>query len=65
MPASQGFTEEVKRDVLNYLQEGANIQLDPLVVPDQCAFRVCKNLPTARGLEREVKLLEDFQKEVV
>jgi len=54
----------VKRDVLNYLQEGADIQLDPLVVPDQCAFRVCRNLPTARGLEQEVKLLEDFQKEV-
>ena len=61
---SGGFTDKVKKDLQQYLLYGADIQLDPGVVPGQLKFRACRNLPTAMGLEQEVKLLEDFQKEV-
>lgn len=63
-PCSNGFTLEIKNRVRNYLINGADIQLEPGVDPRQLKFRSCPNLPTAYGLEQEVKLLEDFQKEI-
>src|SRR6185437_8773675 len=63
-PCSEGFTLEIKIKVKDYLVNGADIQLGPGVILSELKFRSCRNLPTAFGLEQEVKLLEDFQKEV-
>jgi hypothetical protein len=63
-PTSGGFTAKVKEDILEYLIHGVDIHLDPGVVPSKLKCRKCRNLPTSRSLEQQVKLLEDFQKEV-